>query len=86
MSKVIGIQTYSFKDKVDTTKTVTLYHITVADLIDVKYGVGHSAKQFWLSEDKAAKLVPDGILSLHNKEVDVSFDERGKVKRIDVLE
>lgn len=82
--KVIGVEKNVFKDKKDPTKEVELYHYHAAEPVNPKYGVGHKGVDFWLSISKASEVFGDP-LSANGKEINVYFNQFGKVAKVDIV-
>jgi hypothetical protein len=82
--KVIGVEKNVFKDKQDPTKEVELYHFHCAEPVNQKHGVGHKGVDFWLALAKASEIFGDPF-SAKDREINVYFNQYGKVAKVDIV-
>lgn len=59
-------------------------NIFVVDL-ESKCDVGHQTSKLKLKADRFAQLVPSGMNSLLNQQINVSYNQWGNIERIDII-
>lgn len=80
--KVVGFQKFSFKDKKDSSKIIEGFNVYCEEKIQEERGKGLKTSDFTLGYSKAVELVPNGLETILNKEIDVFFNSYGRVDLI----